>query len=45
VHVDANMVHGWPLPFCGVDLGAVLMSDWSSWITSSIGRPRTPPSR
>ena len=21
VHVDANMVHGWPLPFCGVDRG------------------------
>jgi hypothetical protein len=24
VHVDANMVHGWPLAFCGVDRGVVL---------------------
>src|SRR3972149_2369046 len=27
VHVDANMVHGWPLPFCGVDRGVLL---WGS---------------
>ena len=27
VHVDANMVHGWPLPFCGVDRGVFL---WGS---------------
>jgi predicted TIM-barrel fold metal-dependent hydrolase len=24
VHVDANIVHGWPLPFCGVDRGVLL---------------------
>jgi hypothetical protein len=23
VHVDANMVHGWPSPFCGVDRGVL----------------------
>jgi hypothetical protein len=27
LHVDANMVHGWPLPFCGVDREVLL---WSS---------------
>jgi len=27
VHVDANMVHGWPLPFCGVDREVLL---WGS---------------
>jgi hypothetical protein len=23
VHVDANMVNGWPLPFCGLDRGSL----------------------
>ena len=27
VHVDANMVHGWPLPFCGLDRGVLV---WGS---------------
>jgi hypothetical protein len=27
VHVDATMVHGWPLPSCGVDRGVLL---WGS---------------
>jgi hypothetical protein len=27
VHVDANMVHGWSLPFCGVDRGVLV---WGS---------------
>jgi hypothetical protein len=27
VHIDANMVHGWPLPFCGVDRGVLV---WGS---------------
>ena len=36
VHVDANMVHGWPLPFCGVDRGC---SCGALYATTSSGRP------
>ena len=34
VHVDANMVHGWPLPLCGVDRGC---SCGAAYATTSSG--------
>jgi len=36
VHVDANMVHGGPLPFCGVDRGS---SCGAMYATTSSGKP------
>jgi len=37
VHVDANMVHGWPLPFCGVD---ALAGSWHVGAGQQSGRGR-----